>query len=204
MLAAWLLLSHLVALRERFRHKGLAGAFADLAGKGRSFYGMWLAHLGVGMFVIGATLVSNYAVENDIRMSPGGSYEVAGYRFVLEGVTTQQGPNYQAYRGHFRVLQGDQEVATLKPEKRTYQVQTQPMTEAAIDPSLTRDLYVSLGEPIEGGDWSVRIYYKPYVRWIWLGGLCMALGGLVAVSDRRYRPFKRRREVPTGALAEAT
>jgi len=204
MLAAWLALSHMVSIRERYRHKGLAAALADLTGKGRGFYGMWIAHLGVGMFVIGATLVSNYAVENDIRMSPGGRYEVAGYQFVLDGVTSHQGPNYQAHRGHFRVLRDGREVTTLKPEKRTYQVQTQPMTEAAIDPSLTRDLYVSLGEPIEGGDWSVRIYYKPYVRWIWLGGLCMALGGLIAVSDRRYRPLKRRREVPAGTLAAAT
>jgi len=98
-------------------------------------------------------------------------------------------------------------VATLEPEKRTYQGRGQPMTEAAIDPSLTRDLYVSLGEPIEGGDWSVRIYYKPYVRWIWLGGLFMALGGLIAVSDRRYRSRQWVRSPlgnPTSPLATAT
>jgi cytochrome c-type biogenesis protein CcmF len=204
-LVTWLLLTHLVSLRERYRHKGFAAAFADLGGKGRSYYGMWLAHLGVGMFIVGATMVSNFGVEKDIRMSPGDRYEVAGYSFVFEGVGTFQGPNYRADRGHFRVFQGEREVAFLEPEKRTYLVQNRPMTEAAIDPSLTRDLYVSLGEPVGGeGDWSLRIYYKPFVRWIWLGAIFMGLGGLVAVSDRRYRPLKRTREQELGRRAAAT
>jgi cytochrome c-type biogenesis protein CcmF len=102
-------------------------------------------------------------------------------------VERNQGPNYRADRGRVRVLRNDEEIAVLAPEKRTYTVQTKPMTEAAIDVSPTRDLYVSLGEPVGGGDWSVRVYYKPFVRWIWLGGIMMALGGLLAVSDRRYR-----------------
>jgi cytochrome c-type biogenesis protein CcmF len=203
MIAVWLALSGLVALRERYRHKGIAAALADLGGRSRSFYGMWLAHLGVAIFVVGATLVSNYGAENDIRMSPGGKFPVKGYTFIFEGVTTTEGPNYQANRGHFRVLHNGREVAVMEPEKRTYLVQTRPMTEAAIDPSLTRDLYVSLGEPVGGGDWSVRIYYKPFVRWIWLGGIFMALGGLVALSDRRYRPLRRRGEAPAGAAAAA-
>jgi cytochrome c-type biogenesis protein CcmF len=197
-LAAWLVLSHLAGLRQRYRHKGLTAAFGDLAGKGRSYYGMLLAHLGVAMFVVGATMVSNFGIEKDVRMSPGSSYEVEGYRFEFGGVSVYQGPNYRADQGHFRVFQGDREVALLKPEKRTYLVQTRPMTEAAIDPSLTRDLYVSLGEPVGGGDWAVRIYYKPFVRWIWLGAIFMALGGLVAVTDRRYRPLKRLKERTVG------
>jgi cytochrome c-type biogenesis protein CcmF len=203
-LAAWLVLSHLVSLRLRYRHKGFAAAFADLGGKGRSYYGMLLAHLGIGMFIVGATMVSNFGVEKDIRMSPGDRYEVEGYTFVFEGVGTFRGPNYRADRGRFRVFQGEREVAFLEPEKRTYLVQTRPMTEAAIDPSLTRDLYVSLGEAVGGGDWALRIYYKPFVRWIWLGAIFMALGGLVAVSDRRYRPLKQTRERTAGASGAAT
>jgi cytochrome c-type biogenesis protein CcmF len=120
---------------------------------------------------------------------------VAGYDFLFEGVDRQAGPNYQANTGNFRVTKDDKEVAVLRPEKRVYLVQTKPMTEAAIDVGLTRDLYVSLGEPLEGGDWSLRVYYKPFVRWIWLGGIFMALGGLLAISDRRYRMSLKKRIV---------
>ncbi len=202
-LTAWLTLSLLTNLKERYKHKGLGSALADFAGKGRSYYGMWLAHTGVAMFVIGATLVSNYGVEKDIRMSPGDSYEIEGYTFVFDGVNTIPGPNYSAHRGRFRVLEDGKEIALLEPEKRTYLVQTRPMTEAAIDPSLMRDLYVSLGESVGGGDWALRLYYKPFVRWIWLGAIFMALGGIVSISDRRYRPLKRRKEALVGTAAAA-
>jgi len=203
-LMAWLVLSNLVSLAQRYRHQGVRSALADLAGKGRAYYGMWLAHLGVAMFVLGVTMVSHYGVEKDLRMSPGDQYPVEGYTFVFDGVTPLKGPNYTAHRGRVRVLEGDREIAVLEPEKRAYLVQNRPMTEAAIDPSLTRDLYVSLGEPVGGADWAVRIYYKPFVRWIWLGGIFMALGGLVAISDRRYRPFARRREASAGLAAPVT
>jgi cytochrome c-type biogenesis protein CcmF len=198
-LAAWLILSNVTGLWQRYRHKGLTSALSDLAGKGRSYYGMWLAHLGVALFVVGVTMVSNYGIEKDIRVSPGGRYELEGYTFVFDGVSSLRGPNYRADRGHFRVLEGDEEVAVLEPEKRTYLVQTRPMTEAAIDPSLLRDLYVSLGEPVGGGgDWAVRLYYKPFVRWIWLGAIFMGLGGLVSASDRRYRSIRQRKEAALG------
>ena len=200
-LTAWLLLALLTSLKERYKHKGLGSALADFAGKGRSYYGMWLAHIGVAMFVIGATLVSNYGIEKDIRMSPGDSYEMEGYTFVFEGVSTIPGPNYKAHRGRFRVLEDGEEIALLEPEKRTYLVQNRPMTEAAIDPSLMRDLYVSLGESVGGGDWALRLYYKPFVRWIWLGAIFMALGGIVSISDRRYRPLRRRKEALIGTAA---
>ncbi len=201
LLATWLLLSLLISLRERYRHKGFAAAFADLAGKGRSYYGMWLAHLGVVMFIVGVTMVSNYGIEQDIRMSPGDSQEMEGYSFVFQGVKRFKGPNYVADRGRFQIMKDGKQVAFLEPEKRTYLVQTRPMTEAAIDPSLTRDLYVSLGEAVGGGDWAVRLYYKPYVRWIWLGAIFMALGGLVSVSDRRYRPLKQHKQAPAPTSA---
>jgi cytochrome c-type biogenesis protein CcmF len=193
-LAAWVVLSLLTTLRERYRHKqGLKAVLADLSGNGRSYYGMLLAHLGVAMFIVGATMVSNFGVEKDIRMSPGDSQEIEGYRFQFEGVTSQRGPNYRAERGHFLVFEGDEQIAVLEPEKRTYLVQTRPMTEAAINAGLMRDLYVSLGEPLGNGDWSMRLYYKPYVRWIWLGSIFMGLGGLLAVTDRRYRAARRAR-----------
>jgi len=136
--------------------------------------------------------VSNYGLEHDVRMSPGDTSEIAGYDFKFEGVSQFPGPNYTANRGRFIMSQNGKQVAVLEPEKRTYFVQTRPMTEAAIDAGFTRDLYVSLGEPLGGGDWSLRLYYKPYVRWIWLGGIFMALGGLLAITDRRYRTAKLR------------
>jgi len=198
-LAVWVALTHLVSLRQRLRNKGgIKGLLGDLSAGGRSYYGMVLAHVGVAVFVVGATMVSNYGVEKDIRMSPGDSAEIEGYRFVFDGVNRIRGENYNADRGQFRVYEGDRQIAVLEPEKRTYFVQTRPMTEAAIDWGLGRDLYVSLGESLGGGDWSLRLYYKPFVRWIWLGGVFMALGGILAISDRRYRTARRRETADTG------
>jgi cytochrome c-type biogenesis protein CcmF len=192
-LAMWVATSHVVTLRERLKHKkGFGGFWRDFKTGGRSFYGMILAHLGVAMFIVGVTMVSNFGLEHDVRMSPGDVSEIAGYQFKFEGVNQVPGPNYNADRGRFEVTQGDQLIAVLEPEKRTYFVQTRPMTEAAINWGFTRDLYVSLGEPLDGGDWSLRLYYKPYVRWIWLGSLLMGLGGILAVTDRRYRTSRVR------------
>jgi cytochrome c-type biogenesis protein CcmF len=192
-LTMWVVTSHVVNLKERLKNKqGFAGFLRDLAGGGRSYYGMILAHLGVAVFIVGITMVSNYGVEKDIRMSPGDTADIAGYEFKFEGVSNYPGPNYNAHRGRFLVSQEGKLIATLEPEKRTYFVQTRPMTEAAIDPGLTRDLYVSLGESLGGGDWSLRLYYKPYVRWIWLGSIFMALGGILAITDRRYRTARAR------------
>jgi cytochrome c-type biogenesis protein CcmF len=201
-LAAWLVTSHITAIRERLKHKqGLGGFMSDLFGSGRSYYGMVIAHMGVAMFIVGATMVSNHGVEKDMRMSPGQSAEIGGHRFVFDGVVRAQGPNYIANQGKFHVYKGDTEIAVLEPQKRTYMAQRMPMTEAAIDWGLTRDLYVSLGEDLGGGDWSMRLYYKPYVRWIWLGGLAMALGGILAITDRRYRTALKKKKQP--AMVEA-
>jgi cytochrome c-type biogenesis protein CcmF len=192
-LAAWLFFAHVAIVRERLRNKGgLSGMgpaiLADLRGGGRSFYGMVTAHVGVAMFIVGVTVLSNYQLEEDVRMSPGDSYELAGYRFEFLGAQQVPGPNYIAQRGEFNVYRGDREVTKLYPEKRAYLGGGMPMTEAAIDPGFFRDIYVSLGEAVgDGGDWALRLYYKPYVRWIWLGAILMALGGALAVSDPRYR-----------------
>jgi cytochrome c-type biogenesis protein CcmF len=198
-LAVWLLVSHIQGIRERLKHKqGFGALFTDLAGSGRSYYGMVLAHLGVATFIVGATMVSNFGLEKDVRMSPGGEQEAAGYRFQFLGVKNHDGPNYKAARGHFLVFDGDKQIAELLPEKRTYFTSAKPMTEASIDWGFTRDLYISLGEPVGGEDWALRIYYKPYVRWIWLGGVLMALGGILAVTDRRYRTARKAAKVPAG------
>jgi len=199
-LAVWLLISHLKGVAERLKHKkGFTAFVSDLAGNGRSYYGMVLAHLGVAMFIVGATMVSNFGLEKDVRMSLGDEQEAASYRFRFLGVEDHQGPNYRAARGHFLVFEGDKQIAELWPEKRTYFTSAKPMTEASIDWGFTRDLYVSLGEPVGGGDWALRIYYKPYVRWIWLGGVLMALGGILAITDRRYRTAPKAAKLPAGA-----
>jgi cytochrome c-type biogenesis protein CcmF len=187
-LVAWLVLSHLQSLLERFKRRGLRGLRADLGSRNLSYYGMWLAHLGVAVFIVGATLVSNFGFETDVRMSPGGTHEAAGFTYRFNGTREIVGPNYRAQRGEIVVSRDGREIATLHPEKRAYVAGGMPMTEAGIDPGFLRDIYVSLGEPVgDKGDWAVRLYYKPYVRWIWLGGILMAIGGLLAVADRRYR-----------------
>jgi cytochrome c-type biogenesis protein CcmF len=204
-LATWLLFSHLTGLWERLRHRrGMKAMVADMASGGRSYYGMLLAHLGIASFIVGATMVSNFGIEKDLRLSPGDVYEAAGYRFRFDGVETAPGPNYRAARGRIPVFRGEEQIAILEPEKRTYFTSAKPMTEAAIDWGLSRDLYVSLGEPVGGDDWALRIYYKPFVRWIWLGGVLMALGGILAVADPRYRNRSRRAEVPAGVAVART
>jgi len=205
-LSTWLVLTQLVALRERLKNKGgLKALVGDLRNRSRSFYGMWLAHIGVAVFIVGATLVSSYGSETDLRMSPGAVHEVAGYRFQFNGAQPHDGPNYRAQRGEFVIYKGERQITVLHPEKRSYLSGGMPMTEAGIDPGFLRDLYVSLGEPVgDKGDWAVRIYYKPYVRWIWLAGILMALGGLLAVSDGRYRTARKSVQVPAGGgLARA-
>ncbi|MGD8569323.1 MAG: heme lyase CcmF/NrfE family subunit, partial [Gammaproteobacteria bacterium] len=192
-MAFWVLSSVFLMLRERVKKSPRSGnVLSKIAGMPNSFLGMCVAHTGVAVFVIGVTMVKSYEIEKDMRMEVGDTTELAGYMFQFEGVTRVQGPNYTANRGQIVVSKGGDVETVLFPEKRTYTVQTMPMTEAAIDTGLTRDLYVSLGEPVSGGAWSVRIYYKPFVDWIWGGAFIMALGGFLAVSDRRYRLASRR------------
>ena len=154
--------------------------------------GMVIAHLGMGIFVIGVTMTNVYSIERDVRLAPGEQYRIGEYRFVFDGTDNISGPNYQSVQGSFKIFRGERMIARLFPEKRTYLVQKNPMTEAAIDAGITRDLYVALGEPLSGTTddnppWAVRIYYKPLVRWIWLGALVMAIGGLLGAADKRYR-----------------
>jgi cytochrome c-type biogenesis protein CcmF len=183
-LAAWVLLAGVRDLLDKTRHKGL---LRGSLGLGRSYWAMQLAHLGFAVCAIGVVLVSNYSSERDLRLAPGEALELGGYSFIFEGAKHHEGPNYTSDKATIRVLQDGQQVALLHPEKRLYTVQNMPMTEAGIDAGFTRDLYVALGEPLEDGAWAVRVHIKPFVRWLWLGGLMMGLGGVLAASDRRYR-----------------
>ena len=159
----------------------------------RSFIGMQLAHLGIAVFVIGVTMVGAYQEEKDVRMLAGETVSVGGYQIQLQSVNKVPGPNYEAMRGTFLLSKNGQLEATMYPEKRSYFSSTMPMTEAAINASLTRDIYVSLGEELGDTSWAVRVYYKPFVDWIWGGCLLMALGGIFAISDKRYRIKLKRR-----------
>ena len=157
----------------------------------RSWWGMVIAHLGIAVFTLGVTIVKGFESEIAVRMLPGEVAHLAGFDFTFKGVEEIQGPNYTASRGQLLVSKNGVERTILSSEKRLYTVQNMPMTEAGISPALIHDLYASLGEPLEDGAWSVRIYYKPMVEWIWAGCAMMALGGLLALSDRRYRMRKR-------------
>lgn len=203
LLALWVVIASFVNLRQRVRlSRATSGRSlgSQLGAIPRGYYGMLLAHLGVAVFITGVTLVKGYETEKDVRMQLGDTVEVGGYTFQLDGLSQAPGPNYEATRGTITVSKGGKKVRTMFPEKRFYQVQQMPMTEAAIDTGLTRDLYVSLGEPVDGGAWVVRIYHKPFVDWIWGGAFLMALGGILAISDKRYR-LARKAEREASAAA---
>jgi cytochrome c-type biogenesis protein CcmF len=186
LLAVWIAAAVVFQIIERFK-------------TGRpplAFFGMQAAHLGLSVFIIGVTMVGGYQEEKDVRMSAGETVSVGGYQFRLLGVSNATGPNYNAAVGEVELSRDGKVLKSMHPEKRQYFSSSMPMTEAAIDAGFTRDLYVSLGEPLSqradgspdpNGAWAMRVYYKPYIDWIWGGCLLMALGGLLAMLDRRYR-----------------
>jgi cytochrome c-type biogenesis protein CcmF len=182
-LAVWILASCAINLRARWRAPG--GGTPPLG-----YWGMLVAHAGMAVCVLGVSMVKSYELERDVRMQVGDSLELVGYRVRFKGIEEVPGPNYKALRGTFEVETAGGAIV-LHPEKRAYASSRMPMTEAAIDTGPTRDLYISLGEPLVGGGWSVRVYYKPFVDWIWGGFLLMALGGAMAARDRRYRLASR-------------
>jgi cytochrome c-type biogenesis protein CcmF len=211
LLAVWVMASVVQSLRLRLAAAPRGNLLAALRANSASYYGMLLAHLGVGVFIAGVTLVKGYEIERDLRLDVGESVDVGGYEFRFLGVTPGPGPNYRALTGTFEVRSDARLVETLKPEKRIYNASGQAMTIAAIDTGIFGDRYVSLGEPAAGADakdtagaWSVRIYVKPFIDWIWAGAFLMALGGFIAVSDRRYRLAVKRSAVsPAAARAPA-
>jgi len=143
--------------------------------------------LGIAVCALGVVLSSQNSAERDLRLAPGESMDLGGYQFVFEGAKHFEGPNFTSDKGTVRVIRDGKEISVLHPEKRLYTVQNSVMTEAGIDAGFTRDLYVALGEPLGEGAWAVRVHVKPFVRWIWFGGLLTGLGGLLAALDRRYR-----------------
>jgi cytochrome c-type biogenesis protein CcmF len=196
LLAAWIFSAAVIEIRIRLKN-GMPPA---------AFWGMHLAHLGVAVFVVGVTLVNGYESEKDVRMAPGEVVSLGNYSVRMIGVQDVSGPNYRAARGDFELLEDGKLLRQLHPEKRNYLSSAMPMTEAAIDIGFTRDIYVSLGESLGEqhgqGAWSVRMHYKPFVDWIWVGCLLMALGGLVAIADRRYRLRVRQQSGVSGMPLE--
>ncbi len=185
LLAAWVAFSSLHSFWHRIRHA--EDKAAAIFRQSPSYYGMLLGHLGIAVFIVGVTMVKGYETERDVKMNVGDTLTIASYTFRFDGTSDVQGPNYQATRGFITVMENGRKMLMLHPEKRSYNASGMMMTIASINPGITRDLYVSLGEPIGDSAWSVRIYYKPFVDWIWVGCLIMAIGGIFAVADRRYR-----------------
>ena len=176
--ALWVALTTLKELFERITKKLKLSL---------SYIGMVVAHLGIAVFVVGVTVTTTYSEEKDLRMVPGSSYNISGYEFRFQGVRKVNGPNYIADEAVIEVWRDGEKSGDLLPQKRIYSGKGNPMTDASIDKTLFRDLYAALGEELEGGAWSMRVYYKPMIRWIWLGCLFMTFGGILAVSDKRYR-----------------
>ncbi len=207
LVAIWVIATTFYGLWQRVvgrsGNRGFVAGFRSLTA---SYIGMVLAHIGMAIGVIGITLVSGYEIEKDVRMDVGDTLTMGGYEFKFEGVENIEGPNYSASRGLIQVSENGQVLTTLHPEKRVYNVQTMPMTEAAIDSTIFRDLYVSMGDSLGGTAWAVRVYYKPFISWLWMGCFLMGLGGLLAVSDRRYRLAHRKNKkkvvVPEMDMAE--
>jgi len=203
-LAWWIAISTIYSFMQRFKNRSIS--LAALAKTPPSHYGTHIAHLGVVVFCIGITLTSVYSSKKDVLLKPGEEYQMGGFNYRFDGAKILNGPNYQAYEGLVVVTKNNEVISELKPQKRRYFSQQNPMTEAAIDAGFTRDLFVALGEQRgQQGAWTLRLYHKPFIRWIWLGSIFMALGGLIATMDKRYRrvkqPSAKTTDVATGELA---
>jgi cytochrome c-type biogenesis protein CcmF len=179
--ALWIMLSSFISFKSQWL------LFRSKQSLNRSITGMSLAHFGLGVFVFGVTIVSAFNIEADRSISVGDSISVAGYEYKLNAINEVDGPNYRAIEAEIDVYQNNEFLAQLNPQKRTYIIQQSPMTEAAILAKWNKDLFIALGDSLGNGAWSIRVQYKPMIRWIWLGCIIMALGGLISISDRRYR-----------------
>lgn len=185
-MALWIVCLHGVELYERATHRH---TFFEGIGKlQRSHWSMMLGHMGLAVTIIGIAMVQNYSIERDVRLAPGEHFKMQQYEFYFKGLRDKDGPNYDGYIADFEITHHGKYLNTLHAEKRFYRTARSMMTEAAIDRGLTRDLYIAMGERLDDNNaWAVRIYYKPFVRWIWAGALLMAIGGALAISDKRYR-----------------
>ena len=187
---SWVLATTVQGVVSRIRHR--RDGWRAIRRLPAGFVGMTLAHLGVAVFIFGVTVTSVFDQGLDVRLAPGERVDLGDYSFEFRGVSSVAGPNYQAERGSVMVRDGGTLIAELHPEKRLYAAQAQPMTEAAIDAALSRDIYVALGESVDENTWTLRLQIKPMIRCIWLGALLMAVGGLIAACDRRYRSLVSR------------
>ena len=208
LLAAWVAGTTVLALVERTRNvRGSLLHRISQVGRvlPRGEWGMLLAHFGIGVFIFGVTMVKTWEAEKDVKMQPGDTATLGGYSFRMDSIGEYTGPNYLGLRAVMQVSRDGKPVTTLFPEKRLYTAQGMPMTEAGIATGLTRDLYVSIGENLQGDAFAVRLQVKPFVDWIWGGALLMALGGLLAATDRRYRTARKeaRAAAADAALAGA-
>ncbi len=193
-MALWIITMHGYEIYQRatHRHRFLEG----ITKLQKSHWSMILGHIGLAVTVIGIAMVQNYSIERDVRLAPGESFQILDYNFHFKGMQDNDGPNYDGYAAEFEITKKGKYINTLHAEKRFYTTARSMMTEAALEVGFTRDLYIALGERLgEEGAWAVRLYYKPFVRWIWAGSLFMALGGIIAMSDKRYRFKNRTRKV---------
>lgn len=197
--AVWIVLA---TLRAGYNVIKAKDGSVSLARMGRSELGMIIAHLGIAVSVVGATMVSNYSIEKSVRMGPGVSHELAGYTFKYLETRNVVGPNYTAQQGQVEVLKDGEKIALLQPDRRQYNVRTMDMTEAGIDWGLFRDLYVTMGDPVSRTEFAVRLNYKPFVRWLWFGSIFMMVGGFFAASDKRYRAKARAEEAAAAKKAK--
>ena len=194
LLFCWIVATSLQNIWTRLRSQsGQLGLMSRIKAAPRSYYGMQLAHIGVAVFIAGVTVVTSYQTEKDVKMNIGDTVSVGGYEFRLNNLAQYQGPNFQAVRADMEVTKNGAPVAVMHPEKRAFTVSGNATSETAIDRSVWRDLYLSLGDEVPGGGWTVRVYHKPLVNWIWGGALLMAIGGGFAVTDRRYALASRKR-----------
>ncbi|MGR5067064.1 MULTISPECIES: heme lyase CcmF/NrfE family subunit [Vibrio] len=200
-MAIWIISMHGFELYERATHRH---SFVEGVRKlQRSHWAMMLGHIGLAVTIIGIAMVQNYSIERDVRLAPGEHFKIYGYDFYFSGLRDKDGPNYDGYIADFEITNDGKYVNTLHAEKRFYRTAKSMMTEAAIDRGITRDLYIAMGERLDDNrSWAVRIYYKPFVRWIWAGSLIMSLGGMLAISDRRYRFRKTTKKDGQSKLAE--
>ena len=191
-LAAWVVIGSVQILVRRLADRPGTATSVRLRGIPRAWWGMWMSHLGIGVFIVGVTMVGGLQQSADLKMHPGQHALLAGYTFTLREVVDATGPNYAAARATVELTRGASPVATLRPEKRLYHAQQMPMSEVSIDVGPFRDVYISLGERLEDGAWIVHLFYKPFISWIWLGCILMAVGGVLAASDGRYRRLAER------------
>jgi cytochrome c-type biogenesis protein CcmF len=207
-LSLWVVATTVVVIAQRLRRAPQRGLWAKLSANSAAWYGMLVAHLGIAVFIVGVTLVKGYGVEQNVALDNGQSVAVAGYAFTFRGVVPVTGPNYTGVAGVVEMRRNGALIETLRPEKRIYNSTGATMTEAAIDAGIFGDRYVSLGEPVTdkgpAGAWALRVYVKPFVDWIWGGCFLMALGGFIAMTDRRYRLTVKQKLAGFAGIAPAS